>query len=237
MNPIILALDLHSMDEARDLLTKTRDHIGMIKIGPELWSEAGPTSLELGKEFNIPIFLDLKLNDIPNTVSKTIDNILAQATLRGADITFMSVYAFGGREMIKAALGATRGKSRLAVVTILTSLVRQDMVDFGFRNAQEGIRTVDLADFAQRAGADTFVCSPCQIDLMRKHYKDKITLICPGIRAESDPEDDQKRTKPASFALRQGKADYIVIGRPITQNPSPDVAAKQFHDSAIKAGR
>src|SRR3954469_2669664 len=108
MNPIVLALDTSDLSEADRVLSEVRDNIGMVKIGLELWSAYGPESLKLCQNYNIPVFLDLKLHDIPNTVAKTVSVILDKHSNK-CDIRFISAHTFGGKEMLEAALLATRG--------------------------------------------------------------------------------------------------------------------------------
>lgn len=239
MNPIILALDFSDLNAADDMLSKVRNHIGMIKIGPELFTAYGREALELGLKHHVPIFLDLKLHDIPNTVAKTVD-VIATRFAEQYKIKFLTVHAFGGKEMIKAAIGTARGSDMaIAAVTLLTSIERQDLVNMGFTDRREGVKTVDLGLLAYNAGARAFVAAPTQIHLMRKHLDkpaDTVTLITPGIRAVDAPEDDQKRTKPIGFAIKNG-ADWVVVGRPITQDQNPEGAARLLADQADKAKR
>lgn len=239
MNPIILALDFSDLNQADEMISKVRNYIGMIKIGPELFNSYGREALELGLKHSIPIFLDLKLHDTPSTVAKTVDAIATKFSTK-YKIKFLTVHAFGGQEMVKEAVGTAKGSDlQIAVVTLLTSLNHKDLSSFGFRDCREGIKTVDLALTAYGAGARVFVAAPTQIHLMRKHLDksaQNITLITPGIRALDAPQDDQKRTKPIGFAIRNG-ADWVVVGRPITLEPNPEGAAKLLLDQAEKARR
>lgn len=229
MSQIILALDMPTIGEARDLLDKVRDSIGMIKIGPELWAGYGPAALALGSNYGIPIFLDLKLHDIPNTVRKTIDVIAGHVDVN-IDIRFLSVHCFGGKTMLQEARNATIGTPiNLVAVTLLTSLNSEDLRDMGL-NRQPGLRTTEMALLARSVGIENFVTSPVHVELLRKHLDKggfKSTLICPGIRSSTAPEDDQKRTKPVSFAIKAG-ADWLVIGRPISQSADPASAARDI---------
>ncbi len=237
MNPIILALDFSDLNQADEMVGKVRNHIGMIKIGPELFNAYGREALELGPKHHVPIFLDLKLHDIPNTVAKTVDLITTRFSEQYR-IKFLTVHAFGGSEMLKAAIGTAKGSNtEIAVVTLLTSVDSSDLHSFGFRDCREGIKTVDLALTAFNSGARTFVAAPSQIHLMRKHLDEPnelVTLITPGIRATDALPDDQKRTKPISFAIRNG-ADWVVVGRPITQSQDPELAAQSLLAQALKA--
>lgn len=233
MNPITLALDYSNINEARAILTKTKDYVGMIKIGLELWSAYGPEALDIGQEFNLPIFLDLKLNDIPNTVAKTVDVIAKKYNSR---VKYLTVHANGGKEMLKASLQAAQGTGiEIAAVTFLTSMDYDDLRWLGYRDTRINIQTVDMAVRAAKVGINSFVCSAQNCKLMRKHLddgNDRCTLITPGIRL-NDIKDDQKRTTGVEEARRYG-ADYLVVGRPITMSPDPEQTAKTFHELATR---
>ena len=236
MNPITLALDYSDLEEARTVVSKTRDHIGMIKIGLELWATCGPQSLELGKEFDLPIFLDLKLYDIPNTVSKTIDIITKKYS--SYDVKFISVHALGGIPMLKEAVKAARGtNAEIAAVTYLTSMDYKDLRWLGYRDTRINIKTVDLAIGTWNdAEIKTFICSAQNCKLMRKHLDtdgDRVTLITPGIRLNDNISDDQKRITGVEEAIKNG-SDYLVVGRPITQSSDPEETAKLFKDLATR---
>jgi orotidine-5'-phosphate decarboxylase len=239
MNPIILALDTDDISLAHALVEKTRDHIGMIKIGTELWAAYGPKALELGAMHSIPVFLDLKLHDIPSTVGKTIDVIVNRHS-QICDIRFLSVHAFGCKKMLSTAVSAARASSiKIAGVTVLTSLDYPDLQWLGFTDCRENIKTKDLAVGAWDAGVRTFVCSPKNGKLMRKYLDDvgtgdKCELITPGIRPDGSPEDDQKRTTSINEAIKNG-SNWLVIGRPITAAVDPLDAAKDLSDQANKA--
>lgn len=239
-NPIILALDYSDLSEASNMLSKVRNHIGMIKIGTQLFTAQGKESFSLAKQFHIPIFLDLKLHDVPTTVSKTVE-VICELLANVSGDHFLSIHCFGGKEMCRAAFETTKGSNVSIVgVTTLTSLSERDFGNMGFRDCRPGIRTIDLAYLGadclnekaqydnnkQRilSGLTHFVCAPNQLNLMRQHLGVNMVFITPGIRAESDEENDHKRNKPASFAIRNG-ADWIVVGRPITKSSMPEQAA------------
>lgn len=235
-NPIILALDFADLRKARDLLTLVRPHIGMIKIGLELFTAHGKASLTLSQEFDIPVFLDLKLHDVPTTVSKTVEVICTQFAggSRLQDPHFLSVHCFGGKDMCKAALEVANGSNvKIAGVTILTSLTERDLGSFGFRDARAGKRTINVAEVGKEAGLDTFISAPNQLQLMRKYLGDQVSIITPGIRSDSDDQHDHKRTKSPGFAVKNG-ANWIVVGRPITQSDDPLAMAQYFKHQAMK---
>jgi orotidine-5'-phosphate decarboxylase len=223
-NPIILALDSSELTIVRELLVKVRPHIGMIKIGTELFTAHGREAIELSKQFSIPIFLDLKLHDIPTTVGKTVSVICdLLATCSGEH--FLSIHCMGGSKMCQMALEAAQGSNVIiAGVTVLTSITKLDFSQMGFKDCRSGSRTISAVEMVLDQGMRTFICAPNQLKLMSSHFKD-ITMITPGIRAKSS--DDHVRSKPISFALKNG-ATWVVIGRPITQALLPGEAALNF---------
>lgn len=261
-NPIILALDYNNMSEADYMLTRVRPHIGMMKVGLELYTSVGREAFSLAKHYNLPVFLDLKLCDTPTTVRKTMEGLMGSlATLPGSH--FVSVHCFGGREMLNTAYEVAKGSNVKPVgITLLTSFDGSDLADLGFSNRSVGIKAVGMTKLgmgcvdrgiqahpgypATRWGAaippipgkppvglDTFVCAPAQCALLRKHFENNITLISPGIRLDDMASNDHKNAKPASFALRTG-ANWLVVGRPITKAPDPLMMAQHFEKIAEK---
>lgn len=238
INPIILALDFDKLRDAYQTVQLVRPWIGMIKIGLELFTACGRESLTLAKDFNIPVFLDLKLHDVPSTVKKTVQVVCEMlAPYQGPH--FLSVHTFGGREMCHQAWEAARGSNvEIAGITILTSLDEDDLGSFGFRDRRVGVKTTDLALLGASCGGNvdglhSFVCAPNQLKLMRQYLGDEVALISPGIRIDGAPTDDHKRTKSVGFALRNG-ATWLVIGKPITQSPDPQQVAQYFKEQADK---
>lgn len=249
-NPIILALDVPEISEARQILSKVRPNIGMIKIGTELFTSYGREALELSKQFNIPVFLDLKLHDVPTTVGKTTAVVCGLlSTCPGEH--FLSIHCVGGAKMCKAAMEAAQGSNvTVAGVTVLTSITEWDFHRMGFKDCRPGPRTISTVEMAFDClndepqydqnrvrlynGMRTFICAPNQLQLMSSYFEG-ITMITPGIRAESSDDNDHARTKPISFALKNG-ATWVVIGRPITQAPFPEEASLSFKRQAERHG-
>ena len=219
---IIVALDVATFDEARQLMEQLGDRPIAFKVGSQLFTSVGPDIIREIKGKSKRLFLDLKFHDIPNTVARASE----AATELGVDM--FNVHASGGLEMMRAAAEATKSKAgELGVekpivlgVTILTSID-----DFTFRrdfssgnSLQEQI--VYMAKLAQRAGLDGVVASPQEIQLIRTACGDDFVIVTPGVRPEWASSDDQKRTMTPIQALAAG-ATYVVIGRPIRQSPEP----------------
>ena len=208
-SPIILAVDTRDLDTAKRWIDATRESVSVYKLGLEFFLTFGAVGVrEIANEFGVEIFLDLKLHDIPNTVSSATSAI-AELSPR-----FLTVHASGGSAMIAAAVAAAPHID-ITAVTILTSLSEEDLFSVGFANrALES--AVALAQLATSSGARAIVCSPLEIADIRRVVGDEITIITPGVRpASAQPADDQVRTMTPEAAIAHG-ANYVVIGRPIT---------------------
>jgi len=207
--PIVLALDTPNLDTALDWIKATEGVVSVYKLGLEFYLTFGRDGvLKILDHTDTDIFLDLKLHDIPHTVSSAA---LAISTLRPK---YLTVHASGGRAMISAAVQAVPN-TLVTGVTILTSLSDDDVHDIGFRdNACES--AVALATLAVNAGARAIVCSPLEIVDIRAAVGSDVTIITPGVRpADGAPADDQVRTMTPRQAIENG-ANLVVIGRPIT---------------------
>jgi len=231
MSPIILALDFARIDDADAMLAKVRPHIGMMKVGLEMFTAHGWDCLALAKQYDLPVFLDLKLYDIPTTVAKTTDVVCAKlAPLKGEH--FLSVHCMGTTPMCKASFDVAQGSNvKVAGITLLTSFNWQDLRQLGYSDSRVNIQTVDIAKVGRSAGLEHFVCAPTNAALMKKHYGDKATLITPGIRLPGDVVHDHKNTADVSQAMKSG-ASWLVVGRPITNAVDPTEAARQFAEVA-----
>ena len=215
-NPIIVALDTQEVEEATTIAREVMGHVGAVKLGLEFFTANGAAGVRQITQLGVPLFLDLKFHDIPNTVAKAI------AATAGMNMFMMTVHTSGGRAMLQAAMDASdrvaqaTGKERPLVigVTLLTSLDQDDITILGFREKLQD-QVLRLADLAQSAGLDGVVCSPFEIAPIRKACGDELTLVVPGIRPEGAHAGDQKRIMTPKDALDRG-ADYLVIGRPIT---------------------
>ena len=226
---LIFALDADNYKDALSWVELLSDHVGMFKVGKELFTAVGPKIIESIKERNQRVFLDLKFHDIPNTVS------LASEAAVKLNVDMFNVHASGGSQMIKEAVSATwacadkLGQSRpiILAVTVLTSLNSADLMEIGFqKDTKESV--FHLAKLAQNAGASGVVASAQDIALLRANFGDKFLIVTPGIRsAGATTKDDQKRTLSAYEAVKTG-ADYIVVGRPIRAAQEPLEACRQI---------
>jgi len=216
-SPIILALDADEISKAADWINATKDSIDIYKVGLEFFLKFGSSGIaELRKNGDFEIFLDLKLHDIPNTVANSVKSI---SQLKPK---FLTVHASGGREMVSAAALADPSIA-ITAVTILTSLSNEELGELGFAsNAEQS--AVALAKIAVTSGARAIVCSPFEAGAIRSAVGDGVTLITPGVRPVGSAAGDQKRFMTPAQAIEAG-ANYLVIGRPITGQPSLDAMA------------
>jgi orotidine-5'-phosphate decarboxylase len=232
-SPIVFALDFASVEEAQRAALRVREAIGMVKVGLELFVEAGPRALEIGAACGLPVFLDLKLHDIPETVERAV----ARAAQLGARV--LTVHASGGRAMLARAVkrAQTEGTGiEIAAVTVLTSL---DAGDLGSLGVGEGVleHARRLARLAFDEGVRAFVCSPREVAAVRAEVGPEATLITPGVRPSAGAaSDDQKRVATPASAAGDG-ADWLVVGRPIRDAADPLAVARAMRDEAVGAMR
>jgi len=216
-SPIFVAIDTPDLERARGVAAKVRNHVGGIKLGLEFFCANGRHGVREMAELDLPIFLDLKLHDIPNTVGKAIQS------LRPLEPAILTVHAAGGRAMMEDAKAAAPSGTKVVAVTVLTSLDREDLGAIGVSgnaHAQVG----RLTGLAREAGLDGVVCSGGEVAAARKLWPDGF-LVVPGVRPEDSQAGDQKRVMTPRKALDAG-ASILVIGRPITQSKDPDQAAR-----------
>jgi orotidine-5'-phosphate decarboxylase len=214
---IYVALDTPNLEKAKLLAAKVRNHVGGIKLGLEFFNANGRAGIREMAELGLPIFLDLKLHDIPNTVAKAVQ---ALRPLRPAILT---VHAAGGRAMMEDAKAAAPEGTKVVGVTVLTSLDNDDLVSIGYQgNAHEQVER--LAALAREAGLDGVVCSGNEVAAIKKLWP-KGFFVVPGVRPADGQIADQKRIVTPRQALDSG-ASILVIGRPITQAEDPDSAAR-----------
>ncbi len=223
---LIIALDASSRDDILRLVDQLSGLAGMFKIGLQAFVKNGPSIMSDLVGRGEKVFLDLKFHDIPNTAMHAV----AEAAALGASI--VNIHAAGGGEMMRACASAIakRGNPLVVAVTVLTSLSDPALEEIGLTRGSEE-QVVRLALLAQRSGLDGVVASPLEIRRIREECGKDFVILTPGIRAESDVANDQKRTMSAREALRAG-ANFIVVGRPITAAADPRAAAQRILDEA-----
>ena len=213
---IIVALDYASAQPALDIVARLDSALCRVKIGKELFTAAGPALVETLVARGFGVFLDLKFHDIPNTVAGACK---AAARL---GVWMMNVHASGGRTMMQAAREALAGeaqRTKLIAVTVLTSMAQSDLAAIGMQGRPDEA-VLRLARLAQGAGLDGVVCSAQEARALRAACGADFRLVTPGIRLADAKQDDQTRVMTPRAAMDAG-ADYLVIGRPITQAPDP----------------
>lgn len=231
MNPILVALDVPSAEQALALADTLRGAVGGYKIGSQLFTAAGPSIVRTLTERGDRVFLDLKFHDIPNTVAGAIDS----ASHLGA--WMMNVHAAGGAAMMTAAVESADGAARhgrprplVIAVTVLTSMSADALASIGVaRSPLEQV--IHLASMAKAAGMDGVVASPLETAAIRAACGPDFLIVTPGIRGgtatQTGGRQDQSRTMTPADAMRAG-ASYLVVGRPITGASDPRGAAESI---------
>jgi orotidine-5'-phosphate decarboxylase len=225
LNPIFVAIDTPDLDRALMFAAAVRDHAGGLKLGLEFFSSQGPAGVQRVASLGLPVFLDLKLHDIPNTVAKAIE---ALAELKPAILT---VHAAGGHEMLLAAKRAAPRDTKVVAVTLLTSLDEGDLLDLGIERSPTD-QVARLAHMARDAGADGIVCSGAEVGEAKAAWPGGFFVV-PGIRPAGADAADQKRVVTPRQALDDG-ASVLVIGRPITGAIDPARAIAEIAGSLKK---
>ncbi|MEV1172273.1 orotidine-5'-phosphate decarboxylase [Nonomuraea sp. NPDC049784] len=226
--PIAVALDAPDLETAAQWAALVTPHVSTVKVGLELYLRYGPDVIaSVRGASGVQVFLDLKLHDIPNTVAGASR---AVSRLRPAILT---VHATGGPAMIRAAVEAADPHTKIAAVTILTSLSEEDLGRIGLMGpADDAVRR--LAALSVESGATALVCSPNEVSAVRAEVGEGITLITPGVRPAGADTQDQARVATPEQALADG-ADLLVIGRPITGSPDPGATAASIAASLRRA--
>ena len=216
-NPIYLALDLPQLREAKDMAARVKAHIGGVKLGLEFFCAHGAHGVHMLSALGLPIFLDLKLYDIPNTVAR------AMQAIHVLEPAIVTVHASGGRAMMEDAKAAAFGTTKVIGVTMLTSMDDRDLQRTGVEgSAREQV--LRLTDLAREAGLDGVVCSGKEVKAVHERWKDGF-LVVPGLRPAGADAGDQKRIVTPRKARDDG-ASVLVIGRPITRAADPLAAAR-----------
>ncbi len=227
-NALIVALDFSDLSEAEKIVKKIVPLVKFFKIGKELFTSAGPEAIEMVHSHKGRVFLDLKFHDIPNTVGSA-----CEAAARHG-VFMMNVHALGGKTMMYHAVQAVhRGAHEKKIqppkilgVTVLTSLTDRDLKEIGIKKKVKQ-EVQDLAVLTQRCGLDGVVASGQEIRPIRDVAGKNFIIVTPGVRPIWAPHGDQKRVITPKEAIDLG-ADYIVVGRPITQHPQPLIAAEKI---------
>ena len=216
-NPVYLALDLPQLDAAKTLASKVKAHIGGVKLGLEFFYAHGHHGVHEIMHLGLPIFLDLKLHDIPNTVAG------AMQAIHVLEPAIVTVHASGGRAMMEDAKAAAGEKTKVVGVTMLTSLDERDLARTGIKGCAYD-QVMRLAELAERAGLDGIVCSGKEVGAVHEQWKDGFFVV-PGLRPEGQNVGDQKRVVTPREARDNG-ASVLVIGRPISRADDPVEAAR-----------
>jgi orotidine-5'-phosphate decarboxylase len=216
---LIVAADLSTRDEILALADELHDVVGLLKIGLQAFIGNGPALVREIVDRDVRVFLDLKLHDIPNTVQRSVSEV------EKLDVAMLTVHASGGAAMLRAAASS---KVLVLGVTVLTSLDDEDLRNIGFGEATMPA-AVRLAHLARESGLRGIVASPLEIRAIREACGDELTIVAPGVRPAGSDVDDQRRTMTPRDAIAAG-ADYIVVGRPITEKKNRREAAVQIID-------
>jgi orotidine-5'-phosphate decarboxylase len=216
-SPIFVAIDTPDFERAKGIATRVRNHVGGIKLGLEFFCANGRHGVRRMAQLGLPIFLDLKLHDIPNTVGKAIQ------ALQPLEPAILTVHAAGGRAMMEDAKAAAPKGTKVVAVTVLTSLDDADLAATGLADGPHA-QVERLTALAREAGLDGVVCSGNEVAAAKALWPDGFFVV-PGVRPADGPAGDQKRVMTPRKALDAG-ASILVVGRPITQAADPDVAAR-----------
>lgn len=224
---LIVALDVSSVVEAQALVQRIGEAAGIYKVGLQLFTAEGPRVVRDLVSSGRRVFLDLKLHDIPNTVSHAVK----YAVELGAHM--LTVHAAGGTSMLRAATDAAGNQLNILAVTVLTSLGDDDMQEIGVsgRVADQALR---MAELAQNTGCRGVISSPREASLLRKALGEGFAIVTPGVRPAGAERHDQQRIATPAEAIGNG-ASHIVVGRPITHAPDPAAAARAIISEIEKA--
>ena len=221
---IIFPLDVPSLKEAEQYVALLSEYVGMFKVGLELFIRSGPEIIKIIKTLGkAKIFLDLKLHDIPETVSR------AMASIADLGVDFATVHCAESKEMLEAAVAGSGGKVGVVGVTVLTSISGEDIDAAGFRpefSSDISLLVMNRARMAMEAGCMGVVCSGLEVKMIKENFGKSFVVLTPGIRPDWDVliKDDQQRITTPAVAIKNG-ADYLVIGRPIRDTNDPKEAA------------
>ena len=216
-SPVYVAIDTTDLTKAKHIADHVRGYVGGLKLGLEFFCANGHHGVHEMAHFGLPIFLDLKLHDIPNTVAKAVQS------LRMLEPAVLTVHAAGGRAMMEDAKAAAGSGTRVVAVTVLTSLDGGDLASIGVDSAPMD-QVLRLTELAQSAGLDGIVCSGAEVRAARNAWRNGFFVV-PGVRPANGVAGDQKRVVTPRAALDDG-ASILVVGRPITLADDPVAAAR-----------
>ena len=230
-NPIFCAIDTNDVPAARALINKIAPYVGGIKLGMEFFMANGPAGIKAVRPLGLPLFLDLKLHDIPNTVAGAIRSLVP------LQATYITIHASGGTDMMVAAKQAAISEAeklnvtppQLLGVTALTSMDDHDLASVG-QAVPSHLQVQRLAGLAHIAGLAGVICSTNDLPHLRQKNFPDFLLVSPGIRPEGSAAQDQKRIATPLSAIKAG-ASHIVIGRPITEADDPAEAARRIYEN------
>ena len=232
-SPVFCALDRPDLEGALTLGNQLKDVVGGLKVGLEFITANGPAGIRQVVDLGLPVFLDVKFHDIPNTVQGAIK---AAGNL---GVAMLTLHLAGGPGMLQAAVEAAAGiegrRPWLLGVSVLTSMDDDDLEAIGVRS-KTGEQVLRLAELARRSGLDGLICSPKEISPLKQRFGDSLKLVVPGIRPKGSTTADQKRTLTPAEAIEAG-ADHLVIGRPITEANDPKRAALAIQTEIDAIGR
>jgi len=234
---LIVALDVDTLDQARDFVQRLAGEVGLFKVGKQLFTHAGPQAVQLIQQLGGEIFLDLKFHDIPNTVAKAA----IEATRLG--VKMFNVHASGSLEMMRTTVKEVERVCRaqklrrpiMLGVTVLTSLNQEDLQRVGVVH-KVADQVVRLALLTKEAGMEGVVASPHEVADIRAACGPSFVIVTPGIRLAESNRDDQQRVMTPLEAVRAG-VDYIVVGRPILEAGDPVSAARAIVADMEQGGR
>lgn len=222
-NPLIIALDTNTLEQAEFFVEETRSYCQIYKVGLELFTACGPKAIEMIHQKGAQVFLDLKLHDIPHTVGSAIK------AAHQLGVRFLTVHAMGGPSMLAEAArtqSALKNPPELLAVSVLTHHSETELHTMGFQASVRDL-VCDRLQMAYDAGLRGCVCSPQEAPWVRAKWPTGFTMVCPGIRPLESDQNDQTRIATPFSAVLQG-ADYLVVGRPIVQSKHPKKAAEQI---------
>lgn len=216
---LIVALDTGDLKKVKRITDEFSGIVEIFKIGSQLFTRYGPRVVNMVHKKGGKVFLDLKFHDIPNTVKSAVESA------RDLGVFMLTLHTLGGRDMLEAA-SSVSGRPKLAGVTVLTSMDDRDLARLGLRRKVKE-EVLYLAKLAKDCALDGAVCSPREIEIVRKKVGGDFMIIVPGIRPKGEKASDQKRILTPREAIALG-ADYIVVGRPILEASSPIKAVREI---------